>query len=123
MDDVNSSIWNQRSKLFKEWEKSLNITKVKKKFYKRRQRDRTTHCALNEVTRQKHTCTTQSHTPLIPYGRIGGLYDDTAHIKWTSSNFLHSGSWESHRDNIWFDIIDVCHTFNYKFIGNSYFIG
>lgn len=24
-------------------------------------------------------------------------FDETAHIRWTSSDFLHSGSWESHR--------------------------
>ncbi|PKK61422.1 hypothetical protein RhiirC2_718432 [Rhizophagus irregularis] len=63
----------------------------------------------NEISRRRRQRTVHDSpgTPLIPYGRVDGFYNDTAHIRWTSSNFLHSGSWESHRDDIWLDNIDL----------------
>lgn len=30
MEKIDTNIWNRRSKLFKDWERSLNITKMKK---------------------------------------------------------------------------------------------
>ncbi|POG60188.1 hypothetical protein GLOIN_2v1715772 [Rhizophagus irregularis DAOM 181602=DAOM 197198] len=36
----------------------------------------------------------------------------------TSSNFLHSGHWTSHRDNFWFDNIDLFSFLNNNFLGN-----
>jgi len=55
-------------------------------------------------------------TPSLPYDRLGVLHDPTAHIRWTSNNFLHSGSWESHRDNFFFDNINLFSFFNYSIL-------
>jgi hypothetical protein len=62
-----------------------------------------------ETNQQERTRTpfTHRHVTAIPYHRDGGFYNDKAHIRWTTSNFLHSGSWESHRGRIWFDNIDL----------------
>ncbi|PKC61237.1 hypothetical protein RhiirA1_465266 [Rhizophagus irregularis] len=63
---------------------------------------------------REHRRNTHNFTPLsIPYARAGGFYDATAHIRWMSSNFLHSGSWEYHRDEISFDNIDLFSFYDY----------
>ncbi|PKY30918.1 hypothetical protein RhiirB3_448241 [Rhizophagus irregularis] len=38
METIDTNIWNRRNKHVKDWEKSLSITKIKKKFYHRRYR-------------------------------------------------------------------------------------
>ncbi|PKC74846.1 hypothetical protein RhiirA1_449491 [Rhizophagus irregularis] len=53
-----------------------------------------------------------------PYSREGVFYNDRAHIRWTSSNFLHSGKWTKHRDNFWFDNIYLFSFLNHNFLGN-----
>ncbi|POG74056.1 hypothetical protein GLOIN_2v1873974 [Rhizophagus irregularis DAOM 181602=DAOM 197198] len=53
----------------------------------------------NEISRRRRQRTVHDSpgTPLIPYGRVDGFYNDTAHIRWTSSNFLHSDNNYSNR--------------------------
>jgi hypothetical protein len=53
-----------------------------------------------------------------PYSREGGFYNNRAHIRWTSSNFLHSGHWTNHHDNFWFNDIDLFSFLNNTFLGN-----
>lgn len=38
-----------------------------------------------------------------PYSNRQERLDSTAHIKWTSCNFLHSETWENHHDALLFD--------------------
>ncbi|PKK48294.1 hypothetical protein RhiirC2_803565 [Rhizophagus irregularis] len=40
------------------------------------------------------------HVATSPYYRDGGFYDHHAHIRGTTSNYLHSGHWTTYRDNI-----------------------
>ncbi|PKY60800.1 hypothetical protein RhiirA4_484943 [Rhizophagus irregularis] len=56
----------------------------------------------------------------LPYDKLNPRIDDQAHIRWTSSNFLHSGTWETHRDNLLFNDIDTSLIF-YNFPFNNRF--
>ncbi|PKB94480.1 hypothetical protein RhiirA5_438668 [Rhizophagus irregularis] len=48
------------------------------------------------------------HVATTPYYRDGSFYDHHAHIRWTTSNYLHSGHWTTlYRDNIGFNNIDL----------------
>ncbi|CAG8753727.1 20558_t:CDS:2, partial [Rhizophagus irregularis] len=44
----------------------------------------------NDVPRRSYT---HRRITATPYFREGGFYDNHAHIRWTSSNFLHSAHW------------------------------
>jgi hypothetical protein len=105
---LNDITWKLHQHDLKRWEKSLRITKNKKKFYKRLK------LTANTITRQQRrprserlTMKLYDATRFSPYYKSHFMLDQTAHIRWTSSNFLHSGSWESHRDTLLFSNIDL----------------
>ncbi|PKY32874.1 uncharacterized protein OCT59_004484 [Rhizophagus irregularis] len=102
MEKINSTIWNHHNTTVKDWERSLNINKQKKKFYRHHHNLSLDYPNLNmDDNRQRNNyvvCFNPNHS--TPYNRSSGFSDNGAHIKWMSSNFLHSGSWESHRDRI-----------------------
>ncbi|CAB4413359.1 unnamed protein product [Rhizophagus irregularis] len=109
MDKVDSLIWNRRNKHVKEWERTHAITKMKKKFYHRRYQKNKDLLPLVADTVQPNVRRTYTHrhATTTPYSRHGGFHNTQAHIRWTSSNFIHSGAWTTHRDKIWFDNIDL----------------
>ncbi|PKC00655.1 hypothetical protein RhiirA5_427861 [Rhizophagus irregularis] len=72
----------------------------------------------NPTDPQPRRAYTHRRVASSPYSREGGFYNDRAHIRWTSSNFLHSRHWTSHRDNFWFDNIDLFSFLNNNFLGN-----
>ncbi|PKC03165.1 hypothetical protein RhiirA5_424176 [Rhizophagus irregularis] len=55
-----------------------------------------------------------------PYYREGGFYDNHVHIRWTTSNYLHSGHWTTYRDNIGFFDIDLFSTLQNSFFKNVF---
>ncbi|PKK59906.1 hypothetical protein RhiirC2_789883 [Rhizophagus irregularis] len=44
------------------------------------------------------------HNKVLPYFKQLVNIDVSAYIRWTTCNFLHSGTWESYRDNLLFDL-------------------
>ncbi|PKB93951.1 hypothetical protein RhiirA5_438479 [Rhizophagus irregularis] len=83
MKEINASIWNERSTNFKKWELANNITHKKKYVIT---------LTLNVTSKRRlHIL----KVFLIAAKKVS--FDETAHIRWTSSDLLHSGSWESHR--------------------------
>ncbi|POG73106.1 uncharacterized protein OCT59_028533 [Rhizophagus irregularis] len=120
MEKIDLSIWNCRNAHVKEWERNLSITKVKKKFYRRRYHSNDNSSPPDNIQSDSTLRRTYTHRqiPTIPYSRTGEFYNNEVHIRWTSSNFLHSRPWTTHRDNFWFDNIDLFSSFNYNIIGN-----
>ncbi|CAB4485566.1 unnamed protein product [Rhizophagus irregularis] len=108
--ELNHVTWTKRLRSFKKWEKSLNITRKDKRYYRQRFRNRHNH----DVPDQQIISSTTTHSERnysgvkyrLPYEKSLLTFNSTAHIRWTSSNFLHSGSWEYHRDELQFNIID-----------------
>ncbi|PKY60373.1 hypothetical protein RhiirA4_484002 [Rhizophagus irregularis] len=105
MEKIDVIIWKRRNTLVKAWERSLYITKNKKRFYRPRVsvHIQTTPIEDNGTNQSPRRVYTHRRATSSPYSREGGFYNDRAHIRWTSSNFLHSGKWTKHRDNFWFD--------------------
>ncbi|CAB4442361.1 unnamed protein product [Rhizophagus irregularis] len=105
MEKIDVIIWKRRNTLVKAWERSLSITKNKKRFYRPRVsvHIQTTPIEDNGTNQSPRRVYTHRRATSSPYSREGGFYNDRAHIRWTSSNFLHSGKWTKHRDNFWFD--------------------
>ncbi|CAB5210128.1 unnamed protein product [Rhizophagus irregularis] len=108
--ELNHVTWTKRLRSFKKWEKSLNITRKDKRYYRQRFRNR-----HNQDVPDRHNITsTIVHSDRnysgvkyrLPYEKSLLTFNSTAHIRWTSSNFLHSGSWESHRDELQFNVLD-----------------
>jgi hypothetical protein len=100
---LNVTIWNTHRNNTKQWEKTaLNITKNKKRFYRRNFRpDMSTsqpHWRHNSQSHNQNLNTRQPyenfyvHTKFLPYYKHNASFNPSAHIRWTSSNFLHSGS-------------------------------
>ncbi|CAB4418532.1 unnamed protein product [Rhizophagus irregularis] len=106
--ELNLITWSPRSRSFKLWEKSLNITSKQKKNYRRkRNTTRSTIDSSNSnnppPTRRTRTSYTRYfHNITLPYSKKIINIDDSANIRWTTSNFLHSGTWESYRDSLFF---------------------
>ncbi|PKY13227.1 hypothetical protein RhiirB3_425002 [Rhizophagus irregularis] len=106
---------------FNAWEWTLSITKNKKRFYRKQHTNNRNVPPIqnNPMDPPPRRIYTHRRVASSPYSREGGFYNDRAHIRWTSSNFLHSGHWTSHRDNFWFDInIDLFSFLNNNFLGN-----
>jgi hypothetical protein len=119
---INTNIWQAYRSATTEWEKSINITKRDKISYRKSSKassssnNYTQHSPSH--TRNKRKRTDQSNSQgahnrsstaeIRPYFKKDSLISQNQHIRWTSSNFLHSGSWKSHRDTILFsDNIDL----------------
>ncbi|CAB4437487.1 unnamed protein product [Rhizophagus irregularis] len=104
----------------KAWKRALSIIKNKKRFYRKHHSYNTNVPPIqdNPTDPQPRRAYTHRRVASSPYSREGGFYNDRAHIRWTSSNFLHSGHWTSHRDNFWFDNIDLFSFLNNNFLGN-----
>ncbi|CAG8706926.1 20919_t:CDS:1, partial [Rhizophagus irregularis] len=51
-----------------------------------------------------------------PYHKHNPRIDPSAHIRWTSLNFLHSGLWTLHRDELLFEPIDLFDIFRFNSI-------
>ncbi|PKY52584.1 hypothetical protein RhiirA4_470302 [Rhizophagus irregularis] len=91
--------------VFKQWEIAQGIMKTKKKRYHhyfKRDRKDTTHTNVASPRPNRVNYTTFA---LQPYDRIDGRVDYNARIRWTSSNFLHPGTWETYKDTLLFDNI------------------
>uniref|UniRef100_U9TR44 RNase H type-1 domain-containing protein n=1 Tax=Rhizophagus irregularis (strain DAOM 181602 / DAOM 197198 / MUCL 43194) TaxID=747089 RepID=U9TR44_RHIID len=94
MQKIDTHIWAKRSSLIKCWE----------------------HDTINnDVPRRSYT---HRRITATPYFREGGFYDNHAHIRWTSSNFLHSAHWTVYRDCLGFNQIDLFSFINNSYIGN-----
>ncbi|UZO07890.1 uncharacterized protein OCT59_028160 [Rhizophagus irregularis] len=110
MSSIDILIWTRRTSLIKQWESTLFITKNKKRFYRQRQKKRAPPppapdvSAHNSSPRRHYN---HRHVATTPYYRDGGFYNNHAHIRWTTSNYLHSGYWTTYRDNIGFNNIDL----------------
>ncbi|GBC43331.2 hypothetical protein GLOIN_2v1780593 [Rhizophagus irregularis DAOM 181602=DAOM 197198] len=80
------------------------------RFYRQRQKKRAPPppapdvSAHNSSPRRHYN---HRHVATTPYYRDGGFYNNHAHIRWTTSNYLHSGYWTTYRDNIGFNNIDL----------------
>ncbi|CAB4424299.1 unnamed protein product [Rhizophagus irregularis] len=104
--------WSPRSRSFKNWEKSLDITPKKKKNYRRkrlkRRRDEVEiiPTLIVPLHRVKRNYARYYYNKTLPYFKHKVKHDDSACIRWTSCNFLHSGTWESYRDSLLFTF---CH--------------
>ncbi|RGB22720.1 hypothetical protein C1646_775646 [Rhizophagus diaphanus] len=105
------STWAVRAQNFKKWEKSLNITSKKKKQYQRHN----THSSRNTLNITCPPSTTTSlrgcysayyYNKSLPYFKHLANLDDSTSIRWTTCNFLHSGTWESYRDTLSFNNFD-----------------
>ncbi|RGB37027.1 hypothetical protein C1646_757359 [Rhizophagus diaphanus] len=103
--------WMVRARNFKKWEKSLNITSKKKKHYQRHK-----ICNSKNTSNIIHSNTTNTssrgrysayyYNKSLPYFKHLVTLDDSASIRWTTCNFLHSGTWESYRDTLSFNNFD-----------------
>ncbi|PKC52800.1 hypothetical protein RhiirA1_480651 [Rhizophagus irregularis] len=82
---------------------------MKKKFYSRRYRKTTELIPPVAEDHQSNArrAYTYRNVTTTSYSRRGGFFNAKAHVRWTSSNFLHSGAWTTHRDNFWFNDIDL----------------
>lgn len=83
MDKIDTNIWNRHNNAVKEWECNFNITKKKKKFYRKHNKlsnNRTTsNKKENQRTNHNHDNFNQNNS--TPYNRRGGFYDNDAHIR------------------------------------------
>ncbi|PKK60054.1 hypothetical protein RhiirC2_793914 [Rhizophagus irregularis] len=92
MSSIDTLIWTHRASLIKQWE---HVS------------------AQNSSPRRNYN---HRHVATTPYYRDGGFYDHHAHIRWTTSNYLHSGHWTTYRDNIGFNHIDLFHILQNSFL-------
>ncbi|PKC00477.1 hypothetical protein RhiirA5_428123 [Rhizophagus irregularis] len=101
-------------------EETINSSRLFDKFYRRRYHSNDNSSPPDNIQSDSTLRRTYTHRqiPTIPYSRTGEFYNNEVHIRWTSSNFLHSRPWTTHRDNFWFDNIDLFSSFNYNIIGN-----
>ncbi|PKC53661.1 hypothetical protein RhiirA1_478832 [Rhizophagus irregularis] len=67
MQKVDTYIWAKRSSLIKSWERTLSITKTKKRFYRRRYKKQSVPPPADDTTIED-----------VPEG---GFYDNHAHIR------------------------------------------
>jgi hypothetical protein len=137
IQDINYNIWRGHRQSNLQWELTLNITPKKKRNYRKQHRNEHSqstssqtptqinspglgHDTLQQVQRRKRRRNVFIESQPVsanlrngeiykrPYYKPHSLIDQSQHIRWTSSNFLHSGSWETHRDTILFnDNIDL----------------
>ncbi|PKY33217.1 hypothetical protein RhiirB3_451950 [Rhizophagus irregularis] len=100
--------WSSRSRSFKNWEKSINITSKQKKSYRRKKHPRHNDDihdlspTNSRVRRTRRRYTRYYHNVTLPYYKHVINIDASASIRWTTCNFLHSGTWESYRDTLLF---------------------
>ncbi|CAB4478305.1 hypothetical protein RhiirA5_410567 [Rhizophagus irregularis] len=122
MDKIDTIIWTRRVSLIKHWERTLSITKNKKRFYRRRHKKNSDPPPSDNSTHNQPPRRNYNHRRIVatPYARDGGFYDNHAHIRWTSSNFLHSAHWTTYRDSIGFNNIDLFSSLIHTFIGNVF---
>ncbi|EXX50478.1 hypothetical protein RirG_270400 [Rhizophagus irregularis DAOM 197198w] len=75
MEKIDLSIWNCRNAHVKEWERNLSITKVKKKFYRRRYHSNDNSSPPDNIQSDSTLRRTYTHRqiPTIPYSRTDGL--------------------------------------------------
>ncbi|PKC57933.1 hypothetical protein RhiirA1_471729 [Rhizophagus irregularis] len=120
MQKIDTHIWAKRSSLIKCWERTLSITKTKKRFYRRRYKKQTVPPSADDTINNDVPQRSYTHRRITatPYFREGGFYDNHAHIRWTSSNFLHSAHWTVYRDCLGFNQIDLFSFINNSYIGN-----
>ncbi|RIA96719.1 hypothetical protein C1645_815036 [Glomus cerebriforme] len=86
--DLRKITWIAHCEARAEWEKSLNITQRSKRPSRRGSGSRTSRRSRQSV-----------NTPISP--RLPhSVYAPSLWLIWTSSNFLHSGSWTHHRSVI-----------------------
>lgn len=102
--------WSPRSRSFKKWEKDLNITLKKKKNYRKNnlssRQPRTLTDDTPPATTRRRRCqyTRYYYNKVLPYFKHIVNIDASTCIRWTTCNFLHSGTWESYRDTLLFNI-------------------
>ncbi|CAB4379497.1 unnamed protein product [Rhizophagus irregularis] len=103
--------WLSRSRSFKTWEKSHDITLKKKKNYRKNKSTSGIIPPLTEddrpsatPTRHRIQYTRYYHNKVTPYFKQLVNIDVSACIRWMTCNFLHSGTWESYRDNLLFNL-------------------
>ncbi|PKB98789.1 hypothetical protein RhiirA5_430804 [Rhizophagus irregularis] len=111
ISELTTITWSSRSRSFKRWEKSLDITLKKKKNYRKNKSpsrlqpplsaDETPLIAPFQRRRQY---TRYYHNKVLPYFKQLVNIDVSACIRWTTCNFLHSGTWESYRDSLLFNL-------------------
>ncbi|PKK73009.1 hypothetical protein RhiirC2_359008 [Rhizophagus irregularis] len=114
--ELNLITWAPRSRSFKNWEKSLNITSKSKKTYRRKRNTTRTDGNRSDHSpthRSRHNYTRYYYNKSLPYFKHKVNIDDSASIRWTTCNFLHSGTWESYRDILLFSICDYLPSFDF----------
>ncbi|PKC67085.1 hypothetical protein RhiirA1_458847 [Rhizophagus irregularis] len=123
MSSIDTLIWTRRASLVKHWESTLSITKNKKRFYRKRHKKRAPPspdpgAPVHNLSPRRYY--NPRHFTTTPYYRDGGFNDNLAHIRWTTSNYLHSGHWTTYRDNIGFNNIDLFLTLQNSFLKNVF---
>ncbi|EXX57708.1 uncharacterized protein OCT59_029798 [Rhizophagus irregularis] len=123
MSSIDALIWTRRASLVKQWESTLSITKNKKRFYRKRHKKRTPPppdpgAPDHNLSPSRHY--NSRHFATTPYYRDGGFNDNFAHIRWMTSNYLHSGHWTTYRDNIGFNNIDLFLILQNSFLKNVF---
>ncbi|RGB40376.1 hypothetical protein C1646_739642 [Rhizophagus diaphanus] len=112
------SIWSIQARNFKKWEKSLNITSKKKKQYRRHHKrplkdsSNMTRSTTDNINLRGHY-SAYYYNKSLPYFKHLITLDDSASIRWTTCNFLHSGTWESYRDTLSFNNFDYLPDFSF----------
>ncbi len=95
MEKITSVTWSNYRKAFKRYELSLGITQKKKlKYNNYRQRQRSFNRRLTSTNIRR-----TRNGPVLNPVRRPSYFDTRLWIRWTSSNFLHGGSWQSHSSN------------------------
>jgi hypothetical protein len=131
MQHINQQIWRNYQNNVTQWETSLNITPKQKRKYcisytTPRSHPNVDNALSTETMNTDHINNyrrkrkrriyedlsiahlNRNHISSRLYYKKDSLITQDQHIRWTSSNFLHSGSWESHNDTILFhDHIDI----------------
>ncbi|GBB93262.1 hypothetical protein RclHR1_02140015 [Rhizophagus clarus] len=147
--DIHDDIWNTHARNLHDFEKSiLNINKRDKKNYRSTFRSskkkhssllrKRSHGVAFPVTQSNNDVPVLASTPrstqvnsrqssFDPFNEIENFnplarFDQGAFIRYTSCNFLHSGSWQSHRARS--DVFNIDFSsfpFYRYFYNNSYF--
>ncbi|PKC55034.1 hypothetical protein RhiirA1_476270 [Rhizophagus irregularis] len=110
ISELTTITWSPRSLSFKKWEKDLNITlKKKKNYWKNCSSSRQTSTIADNTSsitnrRRYGRYTRYYFNNMLPYFKRIVNIDESASIRWTTCNFLHSGTWESYRDTLLFNI-------------------
>ncbi|CAB4418368.1 unnamed protein product [Rhizophagus irregularis] len=111
ISELTTITWSSRSRSFKKWEKSLDITLKKKKNYRKYKNTASGETPSSSstppsvVARNRRTQYTRYyHNKVLPYFKQIVNFDVSACIRWTTCNFLHSGTWESYRDSLLFNL-------------------